>query len=107
MLTFNNELKLYREVHANHVLHMYGYAQGKSKDPSSGQEKEQFYIVTEFASGGNLEKALKNSSLSLFRKVLIAKEIASGLRRLHEKGIIHKDIKPDNIVLVNCSDRLF
>lgn len=50
---------------------------------------------------GSLEDALykKKQSLSLRRKFEIALDVLRGLRVLHRKGIVHKDIKPDNIFL--------
>ena len=50
---------------------------------------------------GSLKDALfsKKKDLSLRRKFELVLDVLRGLRVLHRKGIIHKDIKPDNIFL--------
>jgi len=52
-------------------------------------------LITEFCSGGNLETYLENNpNLSEEKIVHITKEILLGVNELHEKNIIHSDIKP-------------
>lgn len=50
---------------------------------------------------GSLEDVLyiKKMDISLRKKFEIVLDVLRGLRVLHRKGIIHKDIKPDNIFL--------
>jgi serine/threonine protein kinase len=60
------------------------------------------YIIQEYAPYGSLNKFVKSKliediSIELCRK--IAKDIAKGLCFIHEKGIIHRDIKSDNIMI--------
>jgi len=52
-------------------------------------------LITEFCSGGNLETYLeKNPKLSEEKIIQITYEILLGVKELHEKNIIHSDIKP-------------
>jgi serine/threonine protein kinase/Tol biopolymer transport system component len=57
----------------------------------------QMFIVMEFVDGQTL--AQKNGSISFKQAIDIAIQIADGLAAAHEKGIVHRDIKPDNIMI--------
>ncbi|KAG0350024.1 Protein NSP-INTERACTING KINASE 2, partial [Gamsiella multidivaricata] len=55
------------------------------------------YIITDYAAGGSLTKAIPRLDWSNKRRIVA--EVARGLGYLHSMGIIHKDIKGDNILL--------
>lgn len=64
-----------------------------------------YYIVLEFADGITLNKYIKEKGhLSNEETIDIAIQIASGLESAHKKGIIHRDVKPQNIVI--CKNRI-
>ncbi|NIN00772.1 MAG: protein kinase [candidate division Zixibacteria bacterium] len=59
----------------------------------------QTFIVMEYCEGETLRQIIQKETLSI-RKVLdIAVQICEGLTIAHEKGIVHRDIKSDNIML--------
>ena len=61
-----------------------------------------FYLVMEYVEGPTLTAVLRETPrLPPARALKIASEIGSALERAHALGIVHRDIKPDNIVL--CS----
>ena len=63
-------------------------------------EESLFYIVMEYLSQGNLKDLVnKQTKLPVEKAVRLAIGICEGLTRLHEKGIIHRDIKAENILL--------
>jgi serine/threonine protein kinase/CheY-like chemotaxis protein len=64
-----------------------------------GQFAEKFYVVLEYADGGDLAAILKRHRLSEQEAVKLAIDLVKGLKALSEKGIIHFDIKPENIML--------
>lgn len=66
-----------------------------------GEEFGRLYIAMEYVDGGTLSKILKTASLSLEQKIKIAIQIADGLQHAHEHNIIHRDIKPDNILMTH------
>lgn len=55
------------------------------------------YIVMEYASGGNLDTLIKQG-ISVSRCVEVIKQIASALHYSCNKGFIHRDVKPENII---------
>jgi eukaryotic-like serine/threonine-protein kinase len=59
------------------------------------------YAVTELLEGETLGERLRSGSLAPKRATEIACQIAEGLAAAHAKGVIHRDVKPDNIFLTH------
>ncbi len=57
------------------------------------------YIVLEFLSGGDLAALARREPLSLERSLFYLQQVCSGLAHAHENGVIHRDIKPQNLLL--------
>ncbi len=70
-----------------------------------GEQNGIRYLVSEFLDGQTLRDKLATGSLSRFRISEYALEIAKGLAAAHEKGVVHRDLKPDNI-FVTGDDRV-
>jgi eukaryotic-like serine/threonine-protein kinase len=66
-----------------------------------GTHDGMLYIVSELLLGRTLRKVLKENRLSLNTTVDYALQIASGLAVAHAKGIVHRDIKPDNLFVTD------
>jgi len=65
-------------------------------------ESGRIQLVSELCEGGSLGQALEAGSLKEWtaqRKLKLAREIAMGLAFLHEHNVIHRDLKPDNVLL--------
>jgi len=58
-----------------------------------------YFIASEFIDGQTLRKRMRNESLKLGQALDLAVQIAGALSEAHAAGIIHRDIKPDNIML--------
>src|SRR5262249_4025250 len=68
-----------------------------------GEVENQHYIVTEYVEGETLRAFLKNRSgkLTVEEALSIALQLVDALDAAHRAGIIHRDIKPDNIIIRN------
>ena len=65
-----------------------------------GEEDGRQYIVFEFIDGENLkELVVRKGRLDVRDALEIAHEIAGGLAFAHENGLIHRDVKPQNVLL--------
>jgi serine/threonine-protein kinase len=70
-----------------------------------GQINEDYFISMEYLEGEDLNSILKSETLFPIEQILaIAKKIAKALFYAHEKGIIHRDIKPHNIILTKDNE---
>lgn len=64
------------------------------------EESNDQFIVLEYIKGFSLDRLIKDRSLIPFDiSVYILKEVCSGLRYIHLNNILHRDLKPDNIMI--------
>jgi serine/threonine protein kinase/tetratricopeptide (TPR) repeat protein len=87
---FRNELKLARTVSHRNVCRMYDLSE---------EEKTQF-ITMEYVPGENLKSLIKRiGQLSKTKAISIAKQVCEGLVEAHRLGVVHRDLKPQNIMV--------
>lgn len=68
---------------------------------ASGEEDGHPYLVMEFLEGHTLKQVIhEHWPLSLLEKVRIMTQVAEGLAYAHSKGVVHRDVKPENIMLL-------
>jgi serine/threonine protein kinase len=85
-----------REGQAANRLHHPNIVRGYS----FGHEADFFYLVMEFVEGQDLGQRIKERSrLPEQESVDIVIQVAQGLHYAHQQGIIHRDVKPENILL--------
>ena len=64
-----------------------------------GEAESRPFIAMEFVEGETLKARLRSEPLTIEQVKGVALQIAEGLHAAHGKGIVHRDIKPDNILL--------
>jgi eukaryotic-like serine/threonine-protein kinase len=92
---FSNELKLARKISHRNVCRMFdlGKAEGTT------------FITMEFVPGEDLKKFIRKSGqLGAGRAVSIAKQVCEGLAEAHHLGVVHRDLKPQNIMVDEDGD---
>ncbi|HTJ81719.1 MAG TPA: protein kinase, partial [Polyangiaceae bacterium] len=62
-----------------------------------------YYLVLEFVRGTTLRALMNQGPMSASRVLRIAKQIATGLSKVHGKGIVHRDLNPRNVMVVQGS----
>jgi len=87
---FGNELKLARKIAHKNV--------GKMFDIN--EEEGTHYITMEYVSGQDLKGLIRQSGqLAIGTSISIAKQICEGLSEAHKVGVVHRDLKPNNIMI--------
>lgn len=65
----------------------------------AGPGDEQPFIAMEYVEGGTLRQRLSRKRMKLNEALDVAVQVASALTAGHKRGVVHRDIKPDNIML--------
>jgi serine/threonine protein kinase/Leucine-rich repeat (LRR) protein len=87
---FLREAKATAAIKHDHIVTIY----------QVGEERSVPFLAMEFLEGEPLDERLKRDNVLPVKEVLrIGREIAEGLSAAHERGLIHRDIKPGNIWL--------
>ncbi len=59
-----------------------------------------FYVAMQYVAGENLDTFLRRAGkLSLEQTVIILQDVAEALDYVHERGLVHRDVKPSNVLL--------
>lgn len=87
---FEREAKILGALHHENIVDVLDYF----------EQQGAYYIVLEYVDGGSLRELLdRQRRLPFHIAVLVALQVANGLRHAHQGNIIHRDIKPGNVLL--------
>ena len=65
----------------------------------AGEDGGRPYVVLEYVGGGSLADRLREGALGVEGMVRIVGGVAAGLDALHRRGLVHRDVKPSNVML--------
>ncbi|MBI4909359.1 MAG: protein kinase [Acidobacteria bacterium] len=66
-----------------------------------GEQDGEPYIVMELLDGADLQRVMQSqASLKLLQKLQILEQVAEGLDHAHRNGVVHRDVKPANMMLL-------
>jgi serine/threonine protein kinase len=68
-------------------------------------EESELYLVMEYLVGTSLSSELARGSMPLARSVDILEQMCAALARAHDLGVVHRDLKSDNILLTTRGGR--
>jgi formylglycine-generating enzyme required for sulfatase activity len=71
----------------------------------AGASSQGPYVVMPFMAGGSLAHRLRRGPLALDEALALGRTLARALARAHARGVVHRDVKPDN-VLFDASGRV-
>ncbi len=92
---FRNEVKLARKISHPNVCRMYDLL----------KEKGMYFITMEYISGEDLKSTVSRvGQLSVGKTLAIARQICKGLAEAHKMGVVHRDLKPHNIIIDRDGD---
>ena len=87
---FSNELKLARKIRHKNVCQMFDL----------GEDQGTRYITMEYVHGEDLKQLIRKvGRLSPGQSVGIAQQVCDGLEEAHKLGVVHRDLKPQNIMV--------
>jgi serine/threonine-protein kinase len=64
-----------------------------------GEDAGRSFIVMEYVEGETLDETLKRAPLAVDRALAIGADIADALAEAHRHGIVHRDVKPSNVIV--------
>jgi hypothetical protein len=64
-----------------------------------GEAGPYLFLLMEFAGGGSLRSLLRQGRVEPERAVRIARDLCDALGYAHERGVVHRDVKPENVLL--------
>src|SRR5215472_18161012 len=93
---FDREARTISSLSHPNVCHLYDV----------GQQDDTHYLVMEYLEGETLADRLRKGPLPLDQALKVGIEICDGLEAAHRKGVVHRDLKPGNVMLTKAGAKL-
>lgn len=86
---FLAEGRFLRRVDSPHVVGVHDIGEAEDGRP---------YLVLTYADGGSLADKIKAGPMEIAEVVHVISQVGSGLKQLHARGVLHRDVKPANVL---------
>jgi serine/threonine-protein kinase len=99
-LRFHREAKALASVKSHHVVQLYAF----------GLHRGSYFYAMEYVAGRSLKHILAEhhahgGTLAVHRTLTIVTQIAEGIDAVHAAGIVHRDVKPSNVIIEDDTGR--
>src|SRR5205085_6626688 len=95
--SFEREARAAAQLRSEHIVRIYDHGLARGNRP---------YLVMEYLDGESLGARIERvGRLSATDVVSAVSDVARALDEAHGRGIVHRDVKPDNVLLVESVDR--
>jgi serine/threonine-protein kinase len=95
---FFQEARTVNEINHEHIVEIFDFV-----EDFDAMGNKRAYFVMELLAGTSLGDLVRRGPLSIGRILSIARQICSALDAAHKVGVVHRDIKPDNIFIIERS----
>lgn len=97
---FKKEARVLAHVRHDNVVQVYAF----------GPDRTSFYLAMEYIEGKNLDRIIEEHAatgahVAIERALEIVRHIGRGLAAVHARSIVHRDVKPSNIVIEDATQR--
>jgi eukaryotic-like serine/threonine-protein kinase len=92
---FFQEARTVNQINHEHIVEIFDFVQEPGPDGPSA-----VYCVMELLQGTSLTGAIEKAPVQLKRSLHIVRQICDALFAAHKVGVVHRDVKPDNIFLI-------
>ncbi len=96
---FFQEARAVNRVNHEHIVEIYDFVEER---PEAGG---RVYCVMELLAGQSLKDLARSAPQPIHRSVRVVRQVCAALQAAHDVGVVHRDIKPDNIFLIERGGR--
>jgi serine/threonine protein kinase len=97
---------VFREARILHKLNHPAIIRVRDCAYADGMHQARPYLVMDLFQGVSLEKFIRDrGTLSTDQLLVVARQVAEGMKEAHSQGILHRDLKPDNVLVRKEGDQ--